>query len=145
MSRSLTRSAVLLGATALGAILLAPPALAAPSPAPRVQIGELGPAVVGPDGQAEHWLEVTARDPDGIITEITVEWEGESGTTVIFASRSCFLIPSAPGETVAMSIPVNVPEPGRYQAHVHAHSVESCGDSVHQTGPAKHRRFSVRA
>ncbi|MGH9226890.1 MAG: hypothetical protein ACRD2W_24595 [Acidimicrobiales bacterium] len=103
----------------------------------------MGPAVVGPDAQTEHWLEVTARDRDGIITEITVEWEGDSGTTVIFASRSCFLIPSAPGETVAMSTPVTVPGPGCYRAHVHAHSVDSCGGSVEQTGPSKHRRFSV--
>jgi len=100
-------------------------------------------AIVGPDGTLQHWLDVTARDRDGVITEITVEWTGDDCSSVVFASRPCFMLPSAPGESVAMRIPVTLPGPGTYRARVHAHSVESCGGFDKQTGPARSRRFSV--
>lgn len=143
MHRSLSRLAVASSVAALSTTLAAPAALAGSSPPPTVRIGALSEPIVGPDGTPEHWLHVTARDRDGIITEITVEWIGDDFSSVAFASRPCFLLPSDPGEPVAMRIPVTLPGPGSYRARVHAHSVDSCGGSDEQTGPARQRRFSV--
>ena len=143
MHRSLARLAVASSVFALSTTLAAPAALAESSPAPIVRIGALSEAVMGPDGTLEHWLDVTARDRDGVITEITVEWTGDDFSSVVFVSRPCFLLPSDPGETVAMRIPVTLPRPGTYRARVHAHSVESCGAFDEQTGPVRQRRFRV--
>lgn len=137
--------AVGLCAAALGTALTAPPVLAAQSssPPPLVRIGELTGPTPGFGGGMEHWLTVTARDRDGIISEITVEWTGENYHSVTFAHRSCLLIPGAPGDPLTMRIPVSLPGPGDYQARVHAHSVPSCGDATEQEGPQRPRRFRV--
>ena len=143
MYLSLARLAAASLAAALSTTLAAPAAFADSGAPPTVRIGRLSEAIVGPDGTPQHWLDVTARDRDGIITEITVEWVGDNFSSVVFASRPCFLLPSEPGEAVAMRIPVTLPEPGAYQARVHAHSVASCGATDEQTGPARQRRFTV--
>ena len=143
MHSSLARLAVATGVAALTTTLAAPAALAGSSPPPTVRIGALSEAIVGPNGTSEYWLDVTARDRDGVITEITVEWTGDDFSSVVFASRPCFLLPSDPGEPVTMRVPVTLPGPGTYRARVHAHSVESCGGLDEQTGPARQRRFTV--
>lgn len=143
MHRSLARLAVASSVVALNTTLAAPAALAGSSPPPTVRIGALSETTVGAAGTPEYWLDVTARDRDGVITESTVEWTGDEFSSVVFASRPCFLLPSEPGEPVTMRIPVAPPGPGTYRARVHAHSVESCGSFDEQTGPAQQRRFSV--
>ncbi len=143
MHRSLARLAAASCGIAVGAVLAAPAALASSSPPPTVRIGALSDAIADPGGTPEHWLDVTARDRDGIITEVTVEWIGDDFSSVVVASRPCFLLPSEPGETVAMRIPVTLPGPGTYRARVHAHSVESCGATEVQTGPTRLHRFTV--
>lgn len=143
MHRSLARLAAASSLAAVSMTLAAPAALAGSSPPPTVRIGALSEAIVGPGGTLQHWLDVIARDRDGVITEITVEWTGDNFSSVVHASRPCFLLPSDPGEPVAMRIPVTLPGPGTYRARVHGHSVESCGGFNEQTGPARQRRFSV--
>ena len=143
MHRSLARLVVASSAAALSTTLAGPAALAVSSPPPTVRIGALSEAIDGPNGTSEYWLDVTARDRDGVVTEITVEWTGDDFSSVVFASRPCFLLPSEPGEPVIMRIPVALPGPGTYRARVHAHSVGSCGGLDEQTGPVRQRRFTV--
>lgn len=75
-----------------------------------------------PESASESWLEVTARDPDGVISEVTLEWTGPDYHSVVFANRSRRLAPTAPGDAVTMRIPVSLPGPGIYRARVHEDS-----------------------
>ena len=149
MKRSVNKLAILLCTGGLTAVLAAGPAPAAEASAsspPRVRIGELSGPMVDQFGTQQYWLEVTARDRDGVISEITVEWTNGDYHSVIFASRSCWLEPAMPGDPVTMSIPVSLPGPGRYLAQVHAESIPSCdAPGELQSGPSKQRRFAVTA
>lgn len=131
-------------AGALSAALSAGPALASASPAPRVQIGDLSGPTPGFEGAMEYWLDVTASDRDGVISEITVEWTGEDYHSILYAHRSCMVIPGAPGEPLTMRLPVSLPGPGSYRARVHAHSIASCDEpGEEQSGPSKQHRFRI--
>jgi len=143
MKRHGTKLAAALSACALGAVLVGPPAGAASSPPPRVQIGQLSGPEAGPEGTQQYWLEVTAADRDGIVNEITVEVTGGNYNGIVFADRPCFMFPSNPGETITMRIPLNLPGPGSYRVRAHADSISSCGSSETQEGPARQRRFRV--
>ena len=146
MKRSKATLAVVLCTGALSVLSTAAPAVAASSPPPRVRIGHLSEPTLMPDGREGYWLDLTAKDPDGVITEVHVELTGDNFGTVIFAHRSCFLMPSEPGDPAPMRIPLSLPGPGRYEARVHAESVTSCDNpSDPQSGPEAHRRFRVRA
>ncbi len=114
------------------------------SPPPKVHVGALTGPTIGDEGQKEYTLEVTARDPDGIINEITVEWSGANYHSVVYADRFCAMSVMTPGQPVTMRIPVSLPGPGVYRAEAHAHSIASCDTpSDVQTGPAQKHRFSV--
>lgn len=147
MKRTGTRLAVASCAVALGAMLTAPASMASDGSAsapPRVHIGQLSGPVVGPEGTSLYWLDVTAGDRDGVITEVTVEWSSDDFHSVVFADRSCWLEPASPGDTVTMRIPATLPGPGSYRVRVHADSIASCdAPGEMQQGPAKQRRFRV--
>jgi len=136
--------AAAVSACALGAVLAGPPAGAASSPPPRVQIGQLTGPETGPEGAPQYWLEVTAADRDGIVNEITVQVSGDNYNGIVFADRPCFMFPPAqPGDPVTMRIPLSLPGPGSYRVRVHADSTPFCGSPQTQEGPEKQRRFRV--
>lgn len=122
------------------------PATAAGDPVPKVRIGALSGPVPSPGGGEDYLLDVRARDRDGIITGVTVEYTSGGLTSVTTADRPCFLFPSEPGERVRMTIPLTFPGPGAYRVEVRAHSLPECGTDVGaQTSRTASRRFVVRS
>jgi len=145
MLRGGTSRFLVAGAVAtLVTVASAAPAASVGSPVPRVRIGALSGPTPGPEETPEYNLEVTASDSDGLITEVTVEWTGESYRGITWATRSCLLFPDEPGAPVTMRIPQSLPGPGVYRAKVHAHSTAFCGSTEEdQEGPPRVRRFRV--
>lgn len=117
------RRATLLVALVVGTTLMAGPALAAkPSPRPTIEIHGLTGPHVGPEGEREWWLQLTAHDPDGVIWEVEVRWGDRS---VSWATTFC-VQGSTPGTPAPMTIPHSYAAPGRYVVRVHAQSYSQC-------------------
>lgn len=95
---------------------------------PRVEIIGLDGTWTGPEGETEHVVAIHARDPDGYITEVQVEFEQGS---IVFAHTYCFIF--AKGETAHMRIGNAFPGPGTYEVRARAISKRDCGARASQT------------
>jgi hypothetical protein len=115
-------AAALLTVVSATSLASAPAHAARLSPGPTVEIHGLTGPHVGPEGEREWWLRLTAHDPDGIIWEIEVTWGDRS---VSWATTFC-VQGSTPGMPAPMTIPHSYPAPGRYVARVHAQSYDQC-------------------
>lgn len=122
------------------------PALAADSsPLPQVKISKLSGPTAGAGGETVYTFEVTARDPDGIITGITVEVAGESYRSGSAVSAIC--APDAtPGRRFTFTVAERLPAAGLYRATATATSVASCQDFHNpQSSTPKTRKLVARA
>jgi hypothetical protein len=113
---------VLMAASAISLISSAVPTSASESRRPSVEILGLDGTATGPEGEVEHIIAIDARDLDGIITEVQVEF---SNGTIVFAHTYCVLF--GKGETAHMRIGNSFPGPGTYEVHARALSVRECG------------------
>lgn len=116
------RRIVFISMAVLTLLSLAVPASASEARIPSVQILGVVGTGEGPEGEVEHIVAIDARDPDGIITEVQVEFVGGS---IVFAHTYCFLF--GKGETAHMRIGNAFPGPGTYEVHARAFSVRECG------------------
>lgn len=94
------------------------------SPRPTVEIlgVELG-SEPGPEGEVEHIFSIDAHDPDGIITEVIVEFGDNS---VVFAHTYCVIF--GPGEVAHMKIGNHYETSGTYTVKAWAISVPECSE-----------------
>jgi hypothetical protein len=117
--------------------VLAPPASAARNPKPTVEI--LG---VSYDTEfQEHTFAIDAHDPDGVITEVTVQFGDRS---IAFASTFCVIF--GPGEVAHMRIGHAYESSGNYVVRAWATSVPECtewGYEHHQTSHPDVARFHI--
>lgn len=117
--------------------LAAPPASAARNPKPTVEI--LG--VSYDETWNEHVFDIEAYDPDGIITEVTVQFGDRS---IAFAHTYCVIF--GPGEVARMRIGHQYQQSGRYVVRAWATSVPECseqGFEDHQTSRPDVGRFAI--
>ncbi len=125
-----TRAAVLAtGVLAAVTVAVTPlPALGADnSTLPKVKISKLSGPTTAPGGEKVYTFEVTARDPDGIITGVTVEVAGDGYRTASSALATC--APGAkPGRRFTFTVAERLPAAGVYRATATATSVASCSD-----------------
>jgi hypothetical protein len=98
------------------------PANAGEPRVPTVKILGIIGSQTGPEGEVEHTLALDARDPDGYITEVQLEF---SDGVIVFAHTYCILF--GKGETAHMEIGHVFPGPGTYEVHARALSVRECG------------------
>ena len=129
-------------ACALATVLFlawASPATAAPA-SPRPTATLLSTGTLTTELGEEVYLEVSAQDPDGIITEIEIYWGDGS---ISFAHSYPCLIPPLPEAGDAHRFLVSNPyqEPGRYNVRYVVHSTSGCdGEALDQHS----RPYSVR-
>ena len=122
------RKALLLAAASICLLLATAVPVAAGEPRiPRVDILGLDGTATGPEGELEHIIAIDARDPDGYITEVQVEF---SDGGIVFAHTYCVLF--GKGETAHMRIGHSFPGPGTYEVHARALSVRECGARGYQ-------------
>lgn len=114
-------------ASILSLLSIAVPASAGEPRIPRVEILGLDGTATGPEGELEHIIAIDARDPDGYITEVQVEF---SDGGIVFAHTYCVLF--GKGETAHMRIGHSFPGPGTYEVHARALSVRECGARGYQ-------------
>ncbi len=118
----------------------ASPASAAPQ-RPTVEI--LGVTVEQNwEGQWEHVFDIDAHDPDGVITEVTVQFGDRS---VAFAHTYCVIF--GPGEVAHMRIGHVYSASGNYIVRAWATSVPECsewGFEHHQTSAPDVERFLIQ-
>ncbi len=103
------------------AALLVPasPAQAKPRNAkPRIQITEVAPVGPGPEGTTEYRIVVEAVDPDGIVSEVALEF-GDGA--IVWLLLAC----GAPGETAVQELNWSYP-PGKYKLRSWAYSTSDC-------------------
>jgi hypothetical protein len=114
-------------ATVVTAVTPLPALATGDSPLPKVKISKLSGPTIGPGGEKVYTFDVTARDPDGIITGVTVEVMGENyhtGTSVLAVCA-----PGAtPGRRFRFQVSERLPDAGVYRARASATSVASCED-----------------
>lgn len=95
-------------------------------PRPTVEIvGVTGPQE-GPEGEAEHIFQIDAHDPNGVITEVIVEFGDNS---IVFAHTYCVIF--GPGEVAHMQIGHAYEAPGTYTVQAWAISVSNCSGRGH--------------
>ena len=102
----------------------APPPGRGPNARPTVEIlgVELG-TEPGPEGEVEHIFSIDAHDPDGVITEVVVEFGDNS---VAFAHTFCVIF--GPGEVAHMRIGHSYLESGTYLVRAWTTSVPECSE-----------------
>jgi hypothetical protein len=103
--------------------LLAGPAAARRSPRPTARL--LGTGTIDFGAGPEHYIEVEAVDPDGIITEVTIWWGDGS---ISFAHSYPCLIPPIPEPGTPHRFLVSNPyeNPGRYRVRYVVSSTSDC-------------------
>ena len=124
-------------ATAAVVALTAAPAAAARNPKPSVQI--LG--VSYDPTWNEHVFDIEAYDPNGIITEVTVQFGDRS---IAFAHTYCVIF--GPGEVAQMRIGHQYAASGNYIVRAWATSVPECsewGFEHHQQSRPDVGRFHI--
>jgi hypothetical protein len=115
------RSVVVVGLLAVSAVTAVPSAQAArPSPRPVVVIGAVQGPQQGPEGGQEWVLPIDAVDPDGVIMEVAVRWDGG----MVWASTACLQGPE-PGTPAHLLIGFPF-DPGRNRVQVEATSLQHC-------------------
>ena len=117
------RRTVAFTAAVLVLAIWATPASAARRPRPTATLVDTG--TITTEQGDETYLEVLARDPDGIITEIEVRWG--DGSFTFAHSYPCFL-PSVPepGTTHRYLVSNPYQEPGTYRVQYVVHSISGC-------------------
>lgn len=131
-----------LTACALAFLLVAAwasPAVAA-RPSPRPSAALLGTGATTTWQGEEAYIEVSAQDPDGIITEIEVYWG--DGSITFAHSYPCLIPPTPdPGDAHRFLVSNLYENPGRYTVRYVVHSIADCSG----TGPDQHSRpYAVR-
>jgi hypothetical protein len=131
-----------LTAGTLAALLLAgwaTPALAA-RPSPRPQATLLSTGIITTEQGDEAYIEISARDADGIITEIETYWG--DGSISFAHSYPCLLPPTpAPGTPHRFLVSNPYQAPGTYTVRYVVHSNPDCSGE----GPDQHSRpYTVR-
>ena len=102
----------------------APPPGRGPGPRPTVEILGVRPGTEpGPEGEMEHIFSIEAHDPDGIITEVVVQFGDNS---IAFAHTFCVIF--GPGEVAHMEIGHAYQESGTYTVRAWAESVPECSE-----------------
>lgn len=96
----------------------------APNPLPTVEILGVEPGTEpGPEGELEQIFSIDAYDPNGIITEVIVEFGDGS---VSFAHTYCVIF--GPGEVAHMKIGHSYQASGTYTVRAWATSVPECSE-----------------
>jgi hypothetical protein len=130
---------MLLAATAVGVLTLAPsPAHAGTAP-PRIADAHwVGGA---PRADQEATLEIRAVDPDGVVITVWVQW-GDGWVAI----ADLFCLPgSEVGAPVRLGLSHTYDAPGRYQARVFAESVGPCDNpGLIEESPFRHVPTPVR-
>ena len=105
----------------------AAPVSAAGNPRPSARL--VGTGTVTTEQGEETFIEVVARDPNGIITEIEIRWG--DGSITYAHSYPCFL-PSVPEPGDAHRYVVSNPyeQPGRYRVQYVVHSISGCDEPI---------------
>jgi hypothetical protein len=102
----------------------APPPGRGPNPRPSVEILGVQPGTEpGPEGELEHVFSIDAYDPNGIITEVIVQFGDNS---IAFAHTYCVIF--GPGEVAHMQIGHAYQESGTYTVRAWAISVPECSE-----------------
>lgn len=146
MGISATSKFLASGALAAMAIVATPlPASAHGSPPPKVKISALSKPTIGAGGEKVYTFDVTAKDPDGIITGVDIEVVGPSYHTGRSVMATC--APGAvPGRRFTFQVSEPLPSGGVYRVRAKASSVSSCDDfGGMQSSRLTTRRFVVRS
>ena len=116
----------------------ASPAAAQPSPRPTATL--VGTGVIPTELGEEASIEVTARDPDGIITEIEIHWG--DGSISFAHSYPCLIHPTPEaGDEHRFLVSNPYENPGTYTVRYIVHSTPDCSGN----GPDQHSRpYTVR-
>lgn len=102
----------------------APASAGRPSPRPTATLIGTGTITVGES--EESYIEVNARDVDGIITEIEIRWG--DGSISFAHSYPCLIPPTPePGDTHRFLVSNPYEEPGRYTVRFVVYSISDCG------------------
>lgn len=128
--RRLTVLVLIFGLT----LAAAAPAGAANGARPKLEIINFHKSSVpGPEGETEWILTVEARDIDGVIWEVEVDWGNRAFT---WASTFCVQGEEI-GRKATLRIGHHYPAPGTYRVRARAVSLPTCQSSFeeHQVGP----------
>ena len=107
--------------------LLVPASAAPRSPRPTATLVTTGTTTT--EWGEETYIEVDARDVDGIITEIQVMWGNRA---VTFAhSYPCLIAPTPqPGDRHRFLVSHDYEEPGRYRVRYVVYSISGCDEDA---------------
>ena len=128
------RRAVLILTVALFA-LQGLPADAARNPRPRVAIASVEPIQPGPEGTTEYRIRLEAADPDGIISELFLDF----GDGVVL---SMLLICTEPGETIVQEVTWSY-APGKYKLRAWGFSTSGCFEGTVQESRRDSEKIKV--
>jgi hypothetical protein len=95
-------------------------------PLPTVEILKVTGPQPGPEGESEFIFHIDAHDPNGVITEVIVEFGDNS---IVFAHTYCVIF--GPGEVAHMQIGHAYEAPGTYTVQAWAISVSNCSGRGH--------------
>jgi hypothetical protein len=128
------RRVLVLGAVIAMLGVVAGPATAANGGRPKLSILNFHKSAhPGPEGEQEWILTVEARDVDGVIWEVEVDWGNRHFT---WATTGCVQGPEI-GRKAILRLGNNYAEAGRYRIRARGVSLTACdaGFDGHQVGP----------
>jgi hypothetical protein len=123
--------------------LVAPPTAAGTGARPKLEILNFHKSAhPGPEGEQQWILTVEARDVDGVIWEVEVDWGNRQFT---LATTFCVQGPEV-GKKAVLRLGNHYAEAGRYRIRARAISIPTCdgGFDDHQVGPWASTYVDVR-